>query len=322
MSLDGTDEVRAPSVQLGAKGPPDQHQALLRQTELSLLGGSVSNLPKLKRANSRGKIQSPAWAGVSYEDDGTASSCSFIVLPQRTLPQPPSQNPLSAEETYSNLTFPKRAPEVFYEPVAMKDEEPERSCEPPEIPEGASGGVQEDQAVEAAYARVWKGKRNTNQGGPEAGASLSHPERRVSIPQALQVQDMYSVVCKNRKKAATNGKGLGGARTPPAEANQGNCCMVAAGDQESGDEPGRWSSSLESPMIEPCYESVSCGSWAQPGRKETTELAYETVDVHWENSRRKEKSKKKAAPAENLYESIENVAFKCQNLNTASRFEL
>ncbi|XP_020668098.3 lck-interacting transmembrane adapter 1 [Pogona vitticeps] len=293
--------------------------ALLRQMELLPLRGSASNLPKLKRANFRGKNQSSAGVSVSYEDDGTVSSCSFIILPQRDLPQTPSEDPLPPEETYSNLTFPKRALEVFYESVKVKEEEPEETCV---ITEEAAGGVQADRPVEVAYARVLKGKQKKNHSRPEVGVSQEPCPGGTVLTPTVQVQDMYSVVCKNKRKTAHSCEGLGDERTSPMKASPGNCRRVSVGDEESGGRPGDWSpSSFESPVTEPCYESVRCRSWGDAGREKTTEPAYETVDILWENPRAKKKLKKKV-PAENLYESIENLTFQCQHLNMASRFEL
>ncbi|XP_042322033.1 uncharacterized protein LOC121929990 isoform X2 [Sceloporus undulatus] len=277
---------------------------LLRQIELLPLRGSVTKLQILDKTNSRAKNLSPASVNIHCEDDGTVSSCSFVILPQRQLPQPPSVDLISPEETYSNLTFPEQTQEVLYEAVDLKED---KWGEPSSV--AAKG--KEDHSVADGYAKVQKRKKKKNaaetEGMPKQALQESSPTETASAPSTLKLEEMYAVVCKEKKKKGKNGVVLGENRRPQVETSHGNChvASLAQGSDGMAEHP---SSLFQPHMIEPCYESVSCESWADVGKKETEEPAYETVDTHWKKPRKKRKSKNNTA-AENLYESIDNLAF-------------
>ncbi|XP_066480832.1 lck-interacting transmembrane adapter 1 [Tiliqua scincoides] len=302
---------------------------LLRQTELSLLGGSATNLPKISRANSKEKTQRPASIHIPFtlsEDDGTASSCSFIILHQRDLPQIPSASLLPPDQTYSNLTFLNPAQEMLYESVSMlgdKKEQPSPRAEEVALKDRG------DMALGAEYASVLKVKKKRNQTGLEAGTAQETETQEQplagmlsTVPQVLQVEEMYSVVCKAKKKKASDSKEQSEERTSQVEMKQGNGQVIAV-QQESQGIADHQSLLLPSPVIEPCYESVNCGPWVDVSRngEQTPEPAYETVDSQWDRSRRKKKPSRNIPP-ENLYESIENLAFQFQNQHLRSGFDI
>ncbi|KAH0619278.1 hypothetical protein JD844_019198 [Phrynosoma platyrhinos] len=272
---------------------------LLRQTELLPQRGSVTNLQMLNRTNSRAKTS----VNIHCEDDGTVSSSSFVILPQRKLPQPPPMDLMPPEQTYSNLTFPEQTHEVLYETVDLKEGKPEE-------PSPVTAKGKEDRNGADGYAKVQKRKKK-NAAEPERRTKQalqeSGPSETASAPSTLKLEEMYAVVCKEKKKTTKNGVILGENRRPQAEKSQGNCHVVSLAQEYDG-MAGHPSSLYQPHIIEPCYESVSCESWADVGKKETEEPAYETVDTHWKKARKKRKLKNNTA-AENLYESIENLAF-------------
>lgn len=285
---------------------------LLRQTEFSVLGGSATNLPKISRTNSKEKNQRPTSIHIPYamgEDDGTASSCSFIILHQRDLPQIPTADLLPGDQTYSNLSFLNPAQEMLYESVSVVGDKREQSS--PKADEVALKD-REDNGVGAEYASVLKVKKKKNQPGLESG-TVQATGTLLTTPQALQVEEMYSVVCKaKKKKNKSDSKNQSEERASQVEMKEGDG-QVTAVNQESEGIAVHLSSSLPTPVIEPCYESINCGSWMDMNRngKQTPEPAYETVDSHWDRSRRKNKTSR-TIPAENLYESIENLASQFQ----------
>ncbi|XP_062977152.1 uncharacterized protein LOC134395083 [Elgaria multicarinata webbii] len=301
--------------------------------ELSSLRGSVADLRKLNGADSRGKEERPTSVNISSllsADDGTASSSSFIILPPRELPRIPSVELLSPEETYSNLSFPKRAEEVLYESVTLKGEGGGGGEESSRTTQAVAVKGSEEQADGAQYARVlkWnkkKKKEKNNQAGPEAGPApaLQEPYLAGLALTPQKIEEMYSVVCKDKKMKkmdktkAKVSKGLGEEGTPQVEMSRGNC-QVAAASQESDGLAGHQPSLFPAPTIERCYESINSESWM--GREERAEPAYETVDSHWTDARRKGKLNRNIL-AENLYETIENVTFPFQNHNVTSHFE-
>ncbi|XP_033009886.1 uncharacterized protein LOC117049254 [Lacerta agilis] len=311
--------------------PTAQTQLLVLQAELL----TVVNSQQLNSANSKAKSTDLRSTGgnIPYslsEDDGTISSCSFIILPQRGLPRIPPEDPLSPDQTYSNLTFQIRVEDVLYESMTASEEvmeEPSPVTKEEEEEEDAKG--QEDRATGAEYACVLKGKKMKahQQAGMEAGASEASQQGSLATTphaaQAVQVEEMYSVVRKERKKEKKKIEGCGrhsGERPPQGEMSLGNA-LVAPVHQESDGRAGHQPSLFQPPAIEPCYESVGCESWLGNGMKPSTEPAYEAVDTYWENSRRKRKPNRNA-PAENLYESIENLAFQFQNQNMLAHFEI
>ncbi|XP_061486209.1 uncharacterized protein LOC133386551 [Rhineura floridana] len=286
---------------------------------------SAASLHQLNRANSRAKNQRPASINIPYplsEDDGTISSCSFIIVPQRELPQIPLGDLLSPGQTYSNLNFQNPVQEILYESVTgvEKDRKEPSSVMEEEVVGTGKG----DQAAGAEYARVLKGVKKDHHAGSAAGTCRAMPEGCPAgmplNPQAVQVEEMYSVVCKDRKKKKKDSDRCNEERTSQVEISPGNV-QLAAVHQQSDGKAGHQPPSFQSPKIEPCYESVNCELWADSGRNQSTEPAYETVDTCWKNPRRKGKLNRNI-PAENLYESIENLAFQFQNQNMLSHFEV
>nr|XP_034979177.1 uncharacterized protein LOC118088993 [Zootoca vivipara] len=299
---------------------------------------TVVNSHQLYRANFKAKtppldLRSTS-GNIPYslsEDDGTISSCSFIILPQRGLPRIPPEDPLSPDQTYSNLSFPNRVEDVLYESMTASEEVTEEPSpitkEEEEEEEDAMG--QEDRATGAEYACVLKGKKMKAHQHARMEAGTSEASQQGSLAttfhtsQAVQVEEMYSVVRKERKKEKKKiegSDGHSGERPSQGEKSLGNA-LVAPVHQESDGRAGHQPSFFQSPAIEPCYESVGCESWVGNGRKPSAEPAYEAVDTYWKNSRRKRKPKRNA-PAENLYESIENLAFQFQNQNMLAHFEI
>nr|XP_060627606.1 uncharacterized protein LOC132772760 [Anolis sagrei ordinatus] len=285
---------------------------IYNQTERSSLRGSVTNVQKLNRTNSRTKNLSPATISIPCDDDGTVSSCSFIILPQRELPRPPSADPLSPEQTYSNLTFLKQSQEALYETVAVKgdkEEEPNHVAE-----EAVAGKSPVDHETADGYAKVRKGKKKKTVAELEMRTKPtvqeSGPTVTASTPTTLKLEEMYAVVCKDNKKKkkakAKNGVVVGTNGGPQVERSHMEPVPQASEGME-----GHQSSLFQPHLIEPCYASISSESRADVGEKESEEPAYETVETHWKRPRKKGKSKSKAAAAatENLYESIENLAF-------------
>ncbi|XP_053250525.1 uncharacterized protein LOC128416602 [Podarcis raffonei] len=294
---------------------------------------TVLNSHQLNRTNSKAKNLRSASGNIPYalsEDDGTISSCSFIILPQRRLPRTPPVDLVSPDQTYSNLSFQNRAEDVLYESMSVSEEATEEPSPVTKEEEEDSMG-QEDPATGPEYACVLKGKKMKahQRTGMEAGASEASQQGSLATTlhtaQAVQLEEMYSVVRKERKKEEkkkTKGSGgHSGDRPSQEEMSPGNALVASVHQESDGRGAGHPPSLFQPPAIEPCYESVGCESWVGNGRKPSTEPAYEAVDTYWKNSRRKRKADRNA-PAENLYESIENLAFQFQNQNMLAHFEI
>lgn len=117
------------------------------------------------------------------EDDGTASSCSFIILHPRDLPRIPSADLPSPDQTYSNLTFLNPAQERLYESVStLRD----RREQPSPTPEEVAPKGREDRVVGAEYAKVLKVKKRRNEPGQETGTAHI-AGMLLTPPQAVQV---------------------------------------------------------------------------------------------------------------------------------------
>lgn len=112
----------------------------------------------------------------------------------------------------------------------------------------------------------------------------------------LQLEEMYSTVCKATKK-----KTQVPASSPRAERE------VGAGwpppRREEGAPAGCWSSAAQGPP-DPCYESINDRAWTAQGR--SPEPDYEAVDVNWKKAAKRDKPGKPCAP-ENLYESVGDI---------------
>ncbi|XP_054837701.1 uncharacterized protein LOC129331274 [Eublepharis macularius] len=294
----------------------------VRQTELS---ESATKSQKLNRSNSRGKNQRSATVNLPFplrEEDGTASVSSFTILTQRQLPRIPADLP-DAEETYSNLTFPNPTKEMLYESVTVKGGERDRS-DLIEVEEGLPQG-QQVQASGAEYASVLKVKKKEEPPEMEVGDSQVMavqqpcPAKTTLNPHTVKVEEMYSVLCKTRKKKKTNSEG-DGEESPHHTVMSHQDGQLTAAHQEPSCKARPPSSSPRSLITEPCYDTVSCESQALPNGREVAEPAYETVDAHWKPSKRKGKAKPNRQ-AENLYESIENLTLELRNPNLSSRSE-
>lgn len=319
--------------------PPDGVKlvdvSLLRQMQLRSLSKSDTKLHELNRVKCMDEHQRPASVDFLYpsgslgDGEGAVHSSSFSILLHRELPQIPHSNPsadaLSPDQTYSNLSFLaplKPAPEALYECAAMTQERPQPM---PVLgtPMEASPLSEEDKAVTAEYACVRKVKKNfqpelqdETQGESSMGpADPEAWEGAACNPAAVKVEEMYSTVCKAGKKK----KHPGSAPCPSegmdtGETGQGEQGRPAAHlrDVRAGykSTPGRVS------LTEPCYESISDGSWTEHGRNPAPEPSYEAVDVNWKKPKRRDKSTRNC-PAENLYESISEM-WEGDSRNTAT----
>lgn len=112
----------------------------------------------------------------------------------------------------------------------------------------------------------------------------------------LQLEEMYSTVCKATKKktqdptSSPRAAREAGAGWPPPR-------------QEEGPAARGWSPAAHGPP-DPCYESISDRAWTAQGRGHDPD--YEAVDVNWKKAAKRDKAGKLCAP-ENLYESVGDV---------------
>ncbi|XP_063156101.1 uncharacterized protein LOC134494784 [Candoia aspera] len=283
--------------------------AVLRETAPSAFGGSAPNLQHVGGRDSGDVNQRPApltFPRPLGEDDGTVPSCSFIILPPRDLPTVL----LSPEETYSNLDFPKRGEEMLGESRRVEGGK-RKSCRPraEKMVEHAHQGHQE-QAAGPSYARV--AKRNEN--GKQAWVEMRNPQEASLLPgtglssPAKGVEEMYSVVCKEKKKKKAHcSERASEEKVPQAEARPGHCQRTTVSQEPNG--IASFQSSSLPAATEPCYESIHCEPWTEVARQPASEPAYETVETYWHGAKKNSKASKRKTVAENLYESIDQVAF-------------
>lgn len=103
----------------------------------------------------------------------------------------------------------------------------------------------------------------------------------------LQLEEMYSTVCKATKK-----KSQAPASSPRAVKEAG-----------SGWPPPCHQEGAPGPS-DPCYESINDRAWAAQGRG--PEPDYEAVDINWKKAAKRDKPGKPCVP-ENLYESVVDI---------------
>ncbi|KFP97117.1 hypothetical protein N330_10367, partial [Leptosomus discolor] len=108
----------------------------------------------------------------------------------------------------------------------------------------------------------------------------------------LQLEDMYSTVCKATKKKNQVPASSTSAGWPPPR-------------REEGAPAGCWSPAAQAPP-DPCYESISDRAWTAQGHGHGPDPDYETVDVNWKKAAKRDKAGKPCAP-ENLYESVGDI---------------
>ncbi|KFO77527.1 hypothetical protein N303_11985, partial [Cuculus canorus] len=109
----------------------------------------------------------------------------------------------------------------------------------------------------------------------------------------LQLEEMYSTVCKATKKKAhvpTSSPREAGAAWPQPR-------------REEGALSGCWSPAAPAPP-DPCYESISNRAWTAQRRGPDPD--YEAVDINWKKAVKRDKPGKPRVP-ENLYESVGDI---------------
>ena len=112
----------------------------------------------------------------------------------------------------------------------------------------------------------------------------------------LQLEEMYSTVCKATKK-----KTQVPASSPRAAREAGAGWPPPRRDE--GGPAGCWSPAAQGPP-DPCYESISDRAWTAQGHGPDPD--YEAVDVNWKKAVKRDKPGKPCAP-ENLYESVGDI---------------
>ncbi|KFV18572.1 hypothetical protein N340_10794, partial [Tauraco erythrolophus] len=106
----------------------------------------------------------------------------------------------------------------------------------------------------------------------------------------LQLEDMYSTVCKATKKKT---------QVPASSTREMGAGWPPTRQEESA--PARcWSLAAQAPP-DPCYESISDRAWTAQSRSPDPD--YEAVDLNWKKATKRGKP---SAP-ENLYESVSDV---------------
>ncbi|XP_058032434.1 uncharacterized protein LOC131194888 isoform X2 [Ahaetulla prasina] len=231
------------------------------------------------------------------KDGNTVGSCSFLILPQRDLPNVPS----SPDMTYSNLSFPKRGEVTLCESQRVEGEESQKVHPVADkITEDIPG--HEAQAGGPSYACVVKKKKTTTTDDKQTWVEMDKPREMPLLtspalsPPTKEIEEMYSVVCKEKKKKKAQ---RSEEAAPQAKGNPVS--------QESNGIASYQSSSLPT-ATEPYYETVPCEPWTKVASQPVAEPAYESVDTYWNKVKKKKTKapKKKMAP-ENLYESIDQV---------------
>ncbi|KFQ30246.1 hypothetical protein N332_08984, partial [Mesitornis unicolor] len=109
----------------------------------------------------------------------------------------------------------------------------------------------------------------------------------------LQLEEMYSTVCKATKKKTQ------GPASSPKEGGPG----WPPPRREDGAGAGCWSPAAQTPP-DPCYESINNRAWTAPGRSPDPD--YEAVDMNWKKAPKRAKGGKPCTP-ENLYESVGDI---------------
>ncbi|KFR06764.1 hypothetical protein Y956_02488, partial [Nipponia nippon] len=151
----------------------------------------------------------------------------------------------------------------------------------------------------ADYACVRKVKK-TVPAEVQDGATAQPPATPWDCPRTLtfllQLEEMYSTVCKATKK-----KTQVPASSPRAAREEGAGWLPPR--QEEGALARCWSPAAQGPP-DPCYESINDRAWTAQGRGPDPD--YEAVDVNWKKVAKRDKPGKPCAP-ENLYESVGDI---------------
>lgn len=110
----------------------------------------------------------------------------------------------------------------------------------------------------------------------------------------LQLEDMYSTVCKGTKKSTQV------PTSPPRQLSAGWPPLR----REEAAPPGCWSPPAARGSLDPCYESISDRAWTAQGRGPDPD--YEAVDMSWKKVVKQERAGRGSAP-EDLYESVGDI---------------
>ncbi|XP_070600381.1 uncharacterized protein [Erythrolamprus reginae] len=255
----------------------------------------------------------------SNKDDNSVGSCNFLVLPPRDLPTVPP----SPDTTYSNLSFPKRGEGTLCESQAAEGEE-SQSDQPAEDKSIENVLGYQAQKGGPSYACIVKKKKTTDDkptwveaDKPQEVSLLSSTALSLS---RKEIEEMYSVVCKEKKKnRAPRSEGDGEETVPQAIGSPGHPQEMTA-SKESNGVVSYQSSSLPTAM-EPYYETVPCEPRMKAASQPVAEPAYESVDTYWNKVKKKSKSPKKKMAPENLYESIDQVVILGEGRGRTSQLE-
>ncbi|KFP71739.1 hypothetical protein N310_07572, partial [Acanthisitta chloris] len=154
----------------------------------------------------------------------------------------------------------------------------------------------------ADYASVRKVKKTVPtevQDGPtvgQPGGQQVCPQTPTQNKFFLQLEEMYSTVCKATKK-----KPQVPASTPQAAREAGSGCLPTC--QQEGAQARCWSPAAQAPP-DPCYESINDRAWTAQGHGPDPD--YEAVDINWKKAGKRDKQGKPSVP-ENLYESVGDI---------------
>lgn len=116
------------------------------------------------------------------------------------------------------------------------------------------------------------------------------PNLHPKIKFLLQLEEMYSTVCKATKK-----KSQVPASTPRAVKEVGSGWLPHHQQEGAPAAPG---------PPDPCYESINDRAWTAQSRGPDPD--YEAVDINWKKAAKRAKPGKPCVP-ENLYESVVDV---------------
>ncbi|XP_039182877.1 uncharacterized protein LOC120300647 isoform X2 [Crotalus tigris] len=293
------------------------------------LGGSVPNLQPSSGSDSGDAIIRSAPLTLphpSNKDGGTLGGCSFLILPQFP---PPSTLPPSPGMTYSNLSFPKRGEETPCESRKVEGEE-SKNGHPAADKIAENVPSYQAQAAGPSYACVvkkkMKKKRMKKTDGKQTWVEMEEPQemplpaKMWPPPPTKAIEEMYSVVCKEKKKKkGERSERPGKERDPQAEVKSGHPQGITVNQESNG--IASFQSSVLSTATEPYYESVPCESWPEVASQPMAEPAYEPVDTYWNKGKKKPKKAKKNTVTENFYESIDHVTFQGQGRGRTSHLE-